>query len=101
MVETPNSNLYGMKGVFNVTMDDQTEKLTKRNDAIKVMIMNLKKDTEAMMLTIKELKRELVVCRVVVGKGMLALASKQHKMKVPRLEEFKGTRSMMNLDNFL
>ncbi|MBA0610759.1 hypothetical protein Godav_011554 [Gossypium davidsonii] len=77
VVKGRTDELDSMKEVFNVTMDDQTEKLTKRNDALNVMIMTLKKDTKAMMSTIEELKRELVVCRFVVGKGMLALASKQ------------------------
>ncbi|KAH1057204.1 hypothetical protein J1N35_035269 [Gossypium stocksii] len=73
MAEALNSNLDVMKGPLNTTMDDQNKKLNKRDDALKFMIITLKKETKAMISRIEELD----VCRVVVGKGILASIPKQ------------------------
>lgn len=49
----------------------------------------------------KELKREIVVCRAALGKGMMALIPKQRKMNVLMLKEFGGTRSTRDVNNFI
>ncbi|KAK5845384.1 hypothetical protein PVK06_001560 [Gossypium arboreum] len=72
VVEAFNANWDVMKEALNASIDDQTEKLTKKNNALKAMVVALKEKTKAMMEKIKELEGELVVCRVAMGKMMLA-----------------------------
>ncbi|MBA0645711.1 hypothetical protein Goklo_013772 [Gossypium klotzschianum] len=54
-----------------------------------------------MMTKIEELEGELIVCRAVVGKGMIALVIEQRKMDVPKSKEFKGMRFTRDMDSFL
>ncbi|KAH1030525.1 hypothetical protein J1N35_042699 [Gossypium stocksii] len=61
-------NVEEMQGVFFST----NVKLTKRNNALEALMMTLKEETEAM------LKGELVIHRVVVGKGMLGRQPNWH-----------------------
>lgn len=39
------------------------------------------------------------MCKTAMGKGMLALVSKQRKMNVPKLKEFKRTKFTRDVDN--
>lgn len=68
------------------------------------MMMTLEEEIEAMITTlntkIEELKGELIVYEVAVGKGVLGSTLK-HKMDVFKLKEFKGKRSTKGVDNFL
>ncbi|MBA0723621.1 hypothetical protein Golax_004188 [Gossypium laxum] len=56
----------------------------------------IKEENKAIMMTlntkIEELKVELVVCKVVVGKWVLGVTL-IHKIDVPKLEKFKRARS--------
>lgn len=63
--------------------------------------MALNEETKAMMVKIKELERELTICRAIVGKRMLASISEQCKMDVPKPKKFEGTRSAKDVYNFL
>ncbi|KAH1063817.1 hypothetical protein J1N35_028804 [Gossypium stocksii] len=62
--------------------------------ALEDMMMAMKKEIE-------ELKRELTIYKVALSNGMLSSRPKQHAMDVPKPEKFKGTRSMVVVDNFL
>ncbi|MBA0587206.1 hypothetical protein Gorai_000340 [Gossypium raimondii] len=44
-----NSNWDAMRETLNAVMDDQIEKLTKKNDALEALVMTLKGETEAMI----------------------------------------------------
>ncbi|KAH1107312.1 hypothetical protein J1N35_011080 [Gossypium stocksii] len=79
-----------MKEVFNVVKSDKVEK----NKAFEAMIKALKEQ-------VTELKGELNICKVALGSAMLVSASKKCSMDVPKLKEFKGTRSTRNVDIFL
>lgn len=50
MTETISSNRVVMRETLNVTMDDQTKKLTKWDDALEAMVVTLKAKTEATMV---------------------------------------------------
>ncbi|MBA0596538.1 hypothetical protein Gorai_013354, partial [Gossypium raimondii] len=67
LVESLNSKLEAMQGVFSFIVD----RLTVRDDDIKVVMMNLKEKTKVMMkalnMKIEELEGELVVCKVIVA----------------------------------
>ncbi|MFQ6637526.1 hypothetical protein Gotur_013859 [Gossypium turneri] len=82
------------------TLKSTDEKLTKRNDALETMIIALKEETETMARKIEELEGELVVCGAIVRKWMMGAAPKR-KMNVSKLKEFKGTRSIRDVDYFL
>lgn len=90
-------------------------KLAEKNDAFKVgmiamkeknkaMVMVLKKETKATIRTlstrIKELKRELIMCRVTMGKEVLS-ATLNQGVDVPKTKHFKEERSTREVDNFL
>lgn len=47
-----------------------------------------------------KLKGELVIYKVALGNKVLASGSKQRKMDVFKLKEFKGTRSVLGVDNY-
>lgn len=55
---------------------------------------------QAFFLIYREIDRELVVCRVAIGKGVLS-ATLNREIDVPKLEKFKGERSVREVDNFL
>ncbi|KAH1128661.1 hypothetical protein J1N35_000039 [Gossypium stocksii] len=57
------------------------------------MVVALKKETEAIISKFEELEGELIVCRVVVEKWMLASILKQRKVDVLKSKKFKGMRS--------
>lgn len=48
-----------------------------------------------------KLKGELFICKAALGNNVLASRSKQHKINVFKLKEFKRMRSVMDVDNFL
>ncbi|MBA0826139.1 hypothetical protein Goarm_011023 [Gossypium armourianum] len=72
-----------MRKTLNVTIDDQIEKLTEKNDALKDMVMTLKGQ-------VLELKGELIICKFALGNRMLASGLKQHSMGGPKSKEFEG-----------
>ncbi|MBA0633452.1 hypothetical protein Godav_005363 [Gossypium davidsonii] len=84
-------------------LDSQRKKLMERNDALEAMVKTLKEETMVTMIAlstrIEELKRELALCRAVVGKG-LSSASPSYE-DVPKPKELVGTRSACNGDNSL
>ncbi|MBA0754331.1 hypothetical protein Gogos_021098 [Gossypium gossypioides] len=69
-----------MRETLNATMDDQTEKLTKKNDPLEAMVVVLEEETQTTMSKIEEFEGQLIMCGVVVGKGMLASIPKQCKI---------------------
>ncbi|KAH1106712.1 hypothetical protein J1N35_010480 [Gossypium stocksii] len=60
---------------LNVGMDDQTNKLVKKHDALEAMVTTLKEQ-------VVKLKGKLIICKVVLGNRMLASGPKQHRMDV-------------------
>ncbi|KAK5841709.1 hypothetical protein PVK06_004032 [Gossypium arboreum] len=84
-------------------LDSQRKKLTKRNDALKAMVMALKEETMATTMAlstrIKELKGELALCRTIMVEGVSSAVFTYED--VPKPNEFVGTRSTCNVDNFL
>ena len=78
-----------MQSTLNLAIDI----LTQKNNALKAMEEAIKKKME-------ELQGELSSCEEAIGGNVLAMTPK-HKMEVPKLKEFKGTRSMKGVDNFL
>ncbi|MBA0610591.1 hypothetical protein Godav_011412, partial [Gossypium davidsonii] len=84
----------------NVTIDDQIEKLTEKNDALKDMVMTLKGQ-------VVELKGELIICKFALGNRMLASGLKQHSMGVPKSKYFEGrgitklTVAMVEVESFI
>ncbi|KAK5772302.1 hypothetical protein PVK06_048586 [Gossypium arboreum] len=84
-----NSNVEAIQRVFNSIVD----KLIVRDDVLEAMIMALKEQ-------IDELKRELVICKVALGNGMLAIVFK-HNMDIPKPKEYTRTRSARDVHNFL
>ena len=47
----------------------------------------------------EELKKELTAYKTAIGGGILAMTP-THRVDVPKLKEFKGTRSAKEVDNF-
>ncbi|KAH1130163.1 hypothetical protein J1N35_001541 [Gossypium stocksii] len=92
MAEALSSNQDMMRKTVNVAMDDQTERMTKRNDFFKASIMTLNDEAKVMMAKFEEFEGQLIVCKAVVGKGMLASISMQRKIDVLKPNEFKGMR---------
>ncbi|KAH1114775.1 hypothetical protein J1N35_008153 [Gossypium stocksii] len=88
-----------MQGALQST----SAKLIERNNALEAMVTGLNEEIEAIVMDlntkIDELEGELVFCRVVVGKGMLG-ATPKRKVYVPKRKEFKGKRSVRDVDNF-
>ncbi|MBA0700827.1 hypothetical protein Goari_022382 [Gossypium aridum] len=84
-------------------LNSQMKKLTERNDALKAMMMALKEETMsttmALSTRIEELERELALCQVVVGKGVLNASLSNEDILKPK--EFVGIRSTCDVDNFL
>ncbi|KAH1123114.1 hypothetical protein J1N35_006274 [Gossypium stocksii] len=76
-------------------MDSQRKKLTERNDALKAMVMTLKEETMATIMTlnirIEELEGELALCQATVG-GRMSSATLSYE-DVLKLKEFVRTRS--------
>ncbi|MBA0662823.1 hypothetical protein Goklo_006892 [Gossypium klotzschianum] len=68
MTKALNSNMDALQALFNTIV----AKIMKKNDALEAGMITIKEENEAIMMTlntkIEELKEELVVCRVVVGK---------------------------------
>ena len=46
-----------------------------------------------------ELKREFTACKTAKGGGVLSMTP-THRVDVPKLKKFKGTRSAKEVDNF-
>ncbi|KAG8488584.1 hypothetical protein CXB51_016513 [Gossypium anomalum] len=90
VLESLGSNVEKMKRVPNSI----TSKLMGRDDALEAMMSNLKEE-------IAKLKRELTICKAALSNGMLALKPKQRAIYVPKLEKFKGVRSIRETENFL
>ncbi|KAH1122420.1 hypothetical protein J1N35_005580 [Gossypium stocksii] len=98
MAEALSFNIDALQTFLNTAMGE----LAKKNDAFKVEIVAIKEENEAAVTIlntkIEELEGELVVCRVVVGNGVLS-ATSSHKINVPK-SKYKGARSMKEV-NFL
>ena len=47
-----------------------------------------------------ELKRELSACKATIGGGVLSVMP-THRIDMPKLKDFKGTRLIKDVDNFL
>ncbi|KAK5832319.1 hypothetical protein PVK06_016120 [Gossypium arboreum] len=84
-------------------LDSQRKKLTEKNNALEAMVKALKEETMAATLTlstrIEELEGELALCRAAVEEGVSSAALSSEC--VPEPEEFAGTRSACDVDNFL
>ncbi|MBA0694791.1 hypothetical protein Goari_005063 [Gossypium aridum] len=68
MTEALNSNMDALQALFNTIVG----KLAKKNDALEAGMIAIKEENKAIMMTlntkIEELKVELLVCKMVVGK---------------------------------
>ncbi|MBA0819988.1 hypothetical protein Gohar_027821 [Gossypium harknessii] len=84
------SNVEKINGVLKST----TEKLVERDDSLEVMMLSMKEE-------ITEFKGELTIYKAALRNEMLILRLKQQAMDVPKLEKFKGARSVSEVDNFL
>ncbi|KAK8283219.1 hypothetical protein V6Z12_D08G079200 [Gossypium hirsutum] len=73
---------------------DNVEKLNGRDDVIEAMVTALKEE-------IAELKGELTIYKVALCNGGLAAVAPKPSVDVPKPKEFKGTRSVRDVDNFL
>ncbi|MBA0637347.1 hypothetical protein Godav_000031 [Gossypium davidsonii] len=84
-------------------LDSQRKKLIERNDTLEAMVKPLKEETMATMMAlstrIEELKGELALCQVAVGKGVASAALSYEDVLKPK--EFVRTRSACDVDNFL
>ncbi|KAK5839181.1 hypothetical protein PVK06_007951 [Gossypium arboreum] len=89
VVKFLDSNVEAMQRVLNSTGD----RLAVRDDALETMVTASKEQIE-------KLKGELVICKTILGNGMLAMTPK-HKVDVPKLKEFMGMRFVIHVDNFL
>ncbi|MBA0700421.1 hypothetical protein Goari_005668 [Gossypium aridum] len=73
---------------------DYVEKLNGRDDAIEAIMTALKEE-------ITELKGELTIYKATLANGGLVAVAPKPSVDVPKLKEFKGTRSVRDVDNFL
>lgn len=89
VVKFLDSNVEAMQRVLNSTGD----RLAVRDDALETMVTASKEQIE-------KLKGELVICKTILGNGILAMTPK-HKVDVPKLKEFMGMRFVIHVDNFL
>ncbi|MFQ6621843.1 hypothetical protein Gotur_002517 [Gossypium turneri] len=69
-----------MRKTLNASIDDQNEKLIENNDA--PMVMTLKEQ-------VAELKRQLTICKVTLGNGMLGHRSTNEKRGRAAIETWK------------
>ncbi|MBA0612516.1 hypothetical protein Godav_013112, partial [Gossypium davidsonii] len=83
-----------MQEQLKAYMLDNVEKLTGSDDAIEAMMTTLKEE-------IAELKGELTIYKAALGNGGLATVASKPSVDVPKPNEFKGTRSIRDVDNFL
>ncbi|KAK8292002.1 hypothetical protein V6Z12_D06G094000 [Gossypium hirsutum] len=86
--------LQSMQKQLKVYVLDNVEQLTGRDDAIEAMVAALKWE-------IAELKGELTIYKADLGNGGLAAITPKPNIDVPKPKEFKGTRSVRDVDNFL
>ncbi|MBA0777581.1 hypothetical protein Gotri_005588 [Gossypium trilobum] len=88
------------KALLNTTVG----KLTEKNDALELGTIVMKEENKATLMTlntrIKELKGELTVYRILIGKKVLG-TTPSHKIDVPKPKTFKGARSARGVDNLL
>ncbi|XP_052483073.1 uncharacterized protein LOC128036201 [Gossypium raimondii] len=89
-----NDGLQFMQEQLKVYVLDNVEKLAGRDDAIEAMMTALKEE-------IAELKGELTIYKAALGNGGLAVVTPKPSVDVPKPNEFKGTRSTRDVDNFL
>ncbi|KAH1038892.1 hypothetical protein J1N35_040635 [Gossypium stocksii] len=79
-------------------------KLIVRDDALEIMVMALKEETIATMgalsTKIKEFEGKLAVCQATLGKGVLG-TTLNHEINVLKPNNFKGTRFIREVGNFL
>ncbi|MBA0878072.1 hypothetical protein Goshw_029859 [Gossypium schwendimanii] len=84
-------------------LDSQRKKLTERNNTLKAMMMALKEETMVMKMAlsirIEELKEDLALCRIAMGKGVSSATLSNED--VLKSKEFVGTKSACDVDNFL
>ncbi|MBA0779639.1 hypothetical protein Gotri_003868, partial [Gossypium trilobum] len=94
---------------FNVPMETRgrSRKNSRSMDillTLEGLVVNLEESICAMRIILKEdvaeLKGKLTIYKVALGKEMLALGPKQHRINVPKSKEFEGMRSARDLDNF-
>ncbi|MFQ6650362.1 hypothetical protein Gotur_023227 [Gossypium turneri] len=72
---------------MNGLVKSTAERLAKRDDTLKDMVLAMKKEIE-------ELKEELTIYKATLSNGMLSSRPKQQAIDVPKPKKFKGARSM-------
>ncbi|MBA0818271.1 hypothetical protein Gohar_021919, partial [Gossypium harknessii] len=90
VLDSLGANAEKMNGLVKST----AERLAKRDDTLKDMVLAMKKEIE-------ELKEELTIYKATLSNGMLSSRPKQQAIDVPKPKKFKGARSARDVDNFL
>lgn len=93
-------NMDVLQALLNTTV----VKLTKKNETLEDIMMAIKTENKVIVTylntKIKDIEGEFALCRVVVRKEVLG-TTPNHKVDIPKLENFKRVMSTRKVNNFL